>query len=121
MSFDELIHTCSHEDVATAAVFSLGLSFAGKVAFAARAHDISMGAFASQAVNHFAISARESERKALLAAMQDEDQPLLAGLRFILGPILEDESRANGYAAAIHALGLPAANAHKINTQCEIA
>jgi len=107
MSFDELIHTCSHEDVATAAVFSLGLSFAGKVAFAAKAHDISMGAFVVQSVSNFAVFSGERQRNTLLNAMRDEDQPLLAGLRFILTPILEDESRAVGYAAAIHALGLP--------------
>jgi len=114
MSFDELIHTCSHEDVATAAVFSLGLSFAGKVAFAARTHDISMGTFVSQAVANFAICASKRDREELLAAMHDEDQPLLAGLRFILTPILEDESRAVGYAAAVHALGLS-----KCDAQCQ--
>ncbi len=106
MTIDELVHTCAHEDVATAAVFSIGLSFAGKVAFAAQAHDISVGAFVAQAVGQFAISAREAERRDLAASMRDQDQPLLAGLHTILTPILEDESRAIGYAAAMRSLGL---------------
>jgi hypothetical protein len=106
MSIDELVHTCAHEEVATAAVFSIGLSFAGKVAFAARSHDVSVGAFVAQAVRLFAINAQDAERRHLAASMRNQDQPLLAGLHCILAPILEDELRAVGYATAMSSLGL---------------
>lgn len=106
MSIDELVHTCAHEDVARAAVFSLGLPFAGKVASIARFHDVSIGAFVSQAVCHFAVIAKEDERRLLMAAMDRKDQPILAGLDYILAPILEEEARAIGFAAAAQALGL---------------
>jgi hypothetical protein len=105
MLIDELVHTCAHEDVAKAAVFSLGLPFAGKVASAACFHDVSIGAFVSQAVCHFSVIATDDDWRLLIAAMRGEDQPLLAGLKHILAPILEDEARAIGFAAAAQALG----------------
>jgi len=107
MKIDELVHTCAHEDVAKAAVFSLGLPFAGKVASAVQFHDTSIGAFVAQAVCRFAATAKDEERLLLLAEMDGKDQPLLAGLSYILTPVLEDEARAMGYAAAAHSLGLP--------------
>ncbi len=109
MLIDELVHTCAHEDVAKAAVFSLGLPFAGQVASAVQFRDVTIGAFVAQAVCRFAATAKEDERRSLEAAMAGKDQPLLAGLHHILVPVLEDESRAIGHAAAAHALGLPTA------------
>jgi hypothetical protein len=35
--------------------------------------------------------------------MDGKDQPLLAGLYYILAPVLEDEARAIGYIAAAQA------------------
>ncbi|WP_020176414.1 hypothetical protein [Methyloferula stellata] len=107
MLIDELVHTCANEEVAKAAVFSLGLPFAGKVASAVQFRDQSIGAFVAQAVCRFAATAKDDERRSLLAAMTGKDQPLLAGLHFILVPVLEDEARAIGHAAAAHALGRP--------------
>jgi hypothetical protein len=106
MIIDELVHTCAHEDVAKAAVFSLGLPFAGQVASAVRFHDETIGAFVAKAVCRFAATAKEDDRKLLQAEMDGKNQPLLAGLRYILVPVLEDEARAIGHAAAAHALGL---------------
>jgi len=110
MLIDELVHTCAHEDVAKAAIFSLGLPFAGKVAAAVQFHEMSIGAFVAQAVCRFAATANEDERHSLREAMTGTDQPLLAGLHYIMVPVLEDEARAIGHAAAAHALGLPAAD-----------
>jgi hypothetical protein len=106
MLIDELVHTCAHEDVAKAAVFSLGLPFAGKVALTVRFQNLSIGAFVSQAVRRFAATAKEDERQSLMAEMDGKDQPLLAGLHYILAPVLEYEERAIGYAAATQALGI---------------
>ncbi len=108
MLIDELVHTCAHEDVAKAAVFSIGLPFAGKVASAGQFREVSIGAFVAKAVCRFAATAKEDERRSLANAMTGADQPLLAGLHYILEPVLEDEARAIGHAAAAHALGLPA-------------
>ncbi len=109
MLIDELVHTCAHEDVAKAAVFSLGLPFAGKVASAACFHDMPIGAFVVQAICRFAVTASGDDRRLLEAAMNGKDQPLLAGLHYILKPVLEEEERAIGHAAAVHALGLASA------------
>jgi len=106
MLIDELVHTCAHEDVAKAAVFSIGLPFAGKVASTVQFQNLSIGAFVSQAVCRFAATAKEEERQSLLAEMDGKDQPLLAGLHYILAPVLEDEARAIGHAAATRALGI---------------
>jgi hypothetical protein len=109
MMIDELVHTCAHEDVARAAVFSLGFPYVGKVASAVQFHDETIGAFVAKAVCRFAATAKEDDRRSLLAEMDGKDQPLLAGLRFILTPVLEEEVRAIGHAAAAHALGRSAA------------
>jgi hypothetical protein len=106
MLIDELVHTCAHEDVAKAAVFSIGLPFAGKVASAVQFQNLTIGAFVSQAVCRFAATAKEDERESLIAEMDGKDQPLLAGLYYILAPVLEDEERAIGHAAVTQALGI---------------
>ncbi len=107
MLIDELVHTCSHEDVARAAVLSLGVPFAGKVISAAQSQGMSIGAFAVVATRRFDATAGDAERRSLRAAMTDKDQPLLAGLRHILEPALDGEARSASGAAA-HGLTRPA-------------
>jgi hypothetical protein len=85
----EIIHTCSHEKVAQAAVASMGSGFAGKVEITAGASGLSIGAFAARAVREFEKIGGEREKHALRQAMNGSDQPILAGLQHILEPVIE--------------------------------
>jgi hypothetical protein len=85
----EIIHTCSHEKVAQAAVASMGFAFARKVGVTARAHGLSIGAFTARAVREFEKIGGEKERQALRQVMNGSDQPILAGLAHILEPAID--------------------------------
>jgi hypothetical protein len=84
----EIIHSCSHEKVAQAAVVSMGADFAGKVGVTAGAHGLSIGAFTARTVREFERSVGEREKQALRAVMQRADQPILTGLQHILLPVV---------------------------------
>lgn len=84
----EIVHTCSNEKVAQAAVASLGTEFASKVDATARLSGMTMGAFAAQTVRQFDKSVGEKERQALRDAMRGTDQPILFGLHQILQPAI---------------------------------
>jgi hypothetical protein len=85
----EIIHTCSHEKVAQAAVASMGSGFAGKVGVTAGANGLSIGAFTARAVREFEKIGGEQEKQALRHAMNGSDQPILAGLQYILEPVIQ--------------------------------
>lgn len=92
--FAEIIHTCSHEKVARAAVASMGPYFAEKVRVTACDRGLSIGVFTAHAVREFDECGKEAERQAIRKAMDGSDQPILTGLRLILLPIIEaDEAR----------------------------
>ena len=84
----EIVHTCSNEKVAQAAVASLGAEFASKVDATARLSGMSVGAFAARTVRQFDRSVGERERQALRDAMRGADQPILVGLHQILQPAI---------------------------------
>ncbi|HEY1736483.1 MAG TPA: hypothetical protein VGG12_07555 [Methylovirgula sp.] len=84
MSIDEIVHTCSHEKVAQAALESLGFAFAMHVRNAAEGHGVSAGAFVARVVHEFGNGADTCERRALEKTMERADQPILVGLRAIL-------------------------------------
>jgi hypothetical protein len=90
----EIIHTCSHEKVAQAAVASLGPDFAGKVGATAGAYGLSIGAFTARTIREFETNVGEREKQALRAIMARTDQPILTGLQHILLPVVEDDGRA---------------------------
>lgn len=85
----EIVHSCSNEKVAHAAVASIGSDFADKVSATASAYGMSIGAFTAQAVLQFDRSVGEQERVALREAMKGADQPILFGLHRILQPVVE--------------------------------
>lgn len=87
----EIIHTCSHEKVAQAAVASMGPDFAIKVGATADTYGLSIGAFTARTVREFERRVGEQEKQALRALMNRTDQPLLTGLRHILQPALDVE------------------------------
>lgn len=84
MSIEEIVHTCSNEKVAQAAVASLGFDFASRVQTEAESHGVTMGAFVARIVREFGDAADAGERKAVYRAMDRADQPILSGLRLIL-------------------------------------
>lgn len=84
----EIVHTCSNEKVAQAAVASLGTEFASKVDASARLSGMTVGAFAARTVRQFDRSVGEKERQALREAMRGSDQPILFGLHQILQPAI---------------------------------
>jgi hypothetical protein len=90
----EIIHTCSHEKVAQAAVASMGADFAGKVGATAGAYGLSIGAFTARAVRDFERRVGEQEKQALRALMHHADQPILTGLQHILQPVIEIDDPA---------------------------
>jgi hypothetical protein len=92
VSVDEIIHTCSNEKVAQAAVASIGFIFALRVKNAADVHGLSTGAFAARVVGEFGKRADECERKVVRRAMEASQQPILCGLKTILERKLDVES-----------------------------
>ena len=92
MSIDEIVHTCSNEYVARAAVASIGFSFVLRVKAAADLVGVSVGTFTARAVRTFANEALANERREVLRAMFRSDQPILRGLEAILERELEDAS-----------------------------
>ena len=87
----EIIRSCGNASVAEAAVRSIGVSFAQSVEGAARSRGLRLGQYVSGAVRSFDREAPPEAREALLKAIRRTDQPILAGLRFILDRSLEDE------------------------------
>ncbi len=90
MLIDEIVHTCSNEKVAQAAVVSLGFAFASRVKCAADLHNVSIGAFTARVVRDFGEDAQPVERRVVDRAMQKADQPILRGLQIILERELEE-------------------------------
>lgn len=89
VSIDEIVHSCSNEKVAQAALASLGLAFATRVRGEAEYHGVSAGAYVARLVSEFDSAADAGERRCIDKAMERADQPILAGLRLII------ESRLN--------------------------
>jgi pyruvate/2-oxoglutarate/acetoin dehydrogenase E1 component len=99
---NEIVRTCSNENVAKAAVASLGCTFAERVRASAGVYGLSVGAFTAWTVRRFHDSASDCERKAVGAAMAGSDQPILVGLRRILELALaEDDSEGCAVASRI--------------------
>jgi hypothetical protein len=86
----DLIHSCSNEMVAQAALSCIGGRFAERVRVAAQEKGMSVGRFVSVIVRDFARRADEGVREALRERITGDDQPLLSGLRAVLEPVIED-------------------------------
>jgi hypothetical protein len=84
VSIEEIIHTCSNEKVAQAAVASLGFDFARRVRIEAENHGATTGAFVAKLVREFGKSVDPDECLALDRMIKKADQPILCGLRLIL-------------------------------------
>ena len=92
MLIDEIVRTCVNESVAQAAVASIGHRFAGDVAEAATVNGMSVGDFTARSVARFARQGDEGELRSVVAAMNNSQAPLLAGLHRILCATLGDDA-----------------------------
>ncbi len=90
MLVTDLIHSCSNEKVAQAALMCIGGRFAERVRAAAHDKGVSVGRFVVAAVRDFARRADDGVRESLRERISGSDQPLLKGLRAVLEPALED-------------------------------
>jgi hypothetical protein len=89
----EVVHSCSNEKVAQAAVASIGREFAGKVKATASVYGMSMGAFTARTVIQFDRTCGGEEKQALRRIMQGTDQPILTALEHILKTVVERVAR----------------------------
>jgi hypothetical protein len=92
VSVEEIIHTCSNEKVAQAAVASIGFVFARRVKTAAESQGLTLGAFAARVVHEFGRAADERERRVVRGSMERSDHPILSGLKTILERRINAES-----------------------------
>ena len=90
MLIADLIHSCSNEKVAEAALCCLGGRFAENVYVAAREKGMSAGAFVVAVVNDFSSRADAATRETLREKIVSDDQPLLEGLRTLLEGALHE-------------------------------
>ena len=84
MLIDEIVRSCVHEDVATAAVACIGRSFSAEISRAASEHGMTAGAYAAMSVQGFARRGDEAELRAVRTAMAGAQEPVLVGLQRIL-------------------------------------
>ncbi len=90
MLIADLIHSCSNEKVAQAAVACIGGQFADRVRHVAGKNGLNAGRFVAIVVRNFARRANDETRKALFRKIAGADQPLLHGLRHVVEPALEE-------------------------------
>lgn len=92
----EIIRTCSHDKVAEAAVLSIGASFHQRVSLLAATAGETPGAYVAVLVRRFEEEAGPREMEALSLAITGADMPVLAGLRWIIETMLDDDDRTAG-------------------------
>ena len=80
----EIVLTCSNPNVARAAVASIGGEFAVRFAADASRLDLPSGVLAAKLVRAFARNAAADERQSVDTVTRGADQPILAGLHYIL-------------------------------------
>ena len=90
MLIADLIHSCSNEKVAQAALYCIGGRFVDRVRAAAHDKGMDVGRFGVVVVNDFSRRADAIARESLREKISGADQPLLAALRTVLEPALED-------------------------------
>jgi hypothetical protein len=90
----EIVRTCSNVHVARAALASIGGEFAARFAADASRRDMPSGVLAARMVRAFGDHAAEHERRSVDAVTRGADQPVLAGLRYILARSLGAERTA---------------------------
>jgi len=85
MVVEEILRTCSNPHLARAALASIGGEFSSRFASEASRNNNSPGAHAALIVQTFAQKASRDDRDEVWRAARGADQPILAGLKHILG------------------------------------
>lgn len=93
MQLQEIVNSCTHDQVAEAAVASIGEWFHRDIARMATKRDMSVGALVASFVRRYAWRAGESEQAELTRAMRGAQEPVLAGLRHIIEIMVVDDTR----------------------------
>ena len=94
MVIADILHSCTDEGIATAAVASIGGPFAAAVRAEATRSGLSVGALTASLVSGFARGASERDWRELSAAMAGADHPVLTGLQAMAERALRDRERA---------------------------
>ena len=81
MLIADILHSCTDEGVARAAVASIGGAFAAAVRAEADRVGLGVGAFTASLVADFARHASERDWRDISAAMAGSDHPVLSGLQ----------------------------------------
>jgi hypothetical protein len=91
MEIEEIIATCSHPKVASAAVLSIGGAFRSRMALLAAASNVDVGEFVAARVSEFAETVDSCDRQGLRRAIARHPMPVLGGLQLIVEATLDDE------------------------------
>jgi hypothetical protein len=94
MLMADILHSCTDEGIAAAAVASIGGPFAAAVRAEADRCGLTVGALTASLVTGFARDASERDWRALSATMAGVDQPILAGLQAMAENALRRRDRA---------------------------
>ncbi len=90
MLIGDMLHSCSHEAVAKAAVACIGDRFADRVRAAGRRRGVGVGSFVAGVVREYARRASESDLARLRRSIAGTDQPILVALRCVVEQALQD-------------------------------
>ena len=101
MLIADLIHSCSNEKVAEAALCCLGGRFAENVYVAAREKGMSPGAFVVSVIHDFSRRADTATRESLREKIVSDDHPLLEGLRTLLESAMRESLMPDEAALAL--------------------
>ncbi len=85
----DILHSCTDEGIADAAVASIGGDFAARLRAEASRSGLSVGALTSSLVARFARDATERDWRDLAFATAGVDQPVLNGLQAIAERMLD--------------------------------
>jgi hypothetical protein len=88
----DMVHACSNEKVAQAAISCIGDEFARRVLSSARRRGLGSGRFVAVVMRRFRRNAKGEAREALQRRMAIADQPLLTGLQQIVEAALIKDS-----------------------------
>ena len=90
----DILHSCSDEGIAAAAVASIGGPFAAAIRAEAMRSGLTIGALTASLVSSFARDASERDWRELSAAMAGADHPVLSGLQTMAERALRHAERA---------------------------
>ena len=92
MEIEEIVATCSHPKVASAAVFSIGGAFRSRMALLAEASGVEVGEFVARRVREFGESVDMCDRRGMRHAVARHPMPVLGGLQLIVEAVLDEDA-----------------------------